>query len=237
MQNKHEIARGLHTFPFAQTDIYFIAYFMEKRVQEVRKHLIFYSNLQGIIANGGGGTDRVSSKCYLINDLIGRSVYVKIPQKTKCVTCRLTSNTVKDKQSNSWQKGTVYKGYTQPFQQNPLFFQKSFQLPKISLTLSWRFSLCLTTIFLPTLCPRILTFMDYIKGYPWLSIPQWPNTLADTRRSWKVGQGSGEKSGHVFRCLSPPDSKGCGTCRADLTCMATLHRSRQLVPLLTSLHA
>jgi len=45
MQNKHEIARGLHTFPFAQTDIYFVAYFMGKRVQEVRKHLVFYSNL------------------------------------------------------------------------------------------------------------------------------------------------------------------------------------------------
>ena len=45
MQNKHEIHRGLHTFPFAQTDIYFVAYFMGKRVQEVQKHLVFYSNL------------------------------------------------------------------------------------------------------------------------------------------------------------------------------------------------
>lgn len=130
MQNKHEIARGLHTFPFAQTDIYFVAYFMGKRVQEVRKHLIFYSNLQGIIANGGGGTDRVSSKCYLINDLIGRSVYVKIPQKTKCVTCRLTSNTVKDKQSKFLAEGNCLQGLYLALSAEPSLLPKKFPASK-----------------------------------------------------------------------------------------------------------
>lgn len=61
MQNKHEAARGLHTFLLPK-QTYFAADFMGKRVQEVRKYLVYYSDLaRGITANRGGGQTGLSA--------------------------------------------------------------------------------------------------------------------------------------------------------------------------------